>query len=174
MIDANVFPDDARVELLGGLLVAMTTNDAHDFIVNRLANLLRLLLPDGWCLREEKSVQLGRYWRPQPDISVLRGQDDAFARRSPQPADIGLLVEVADSSYPKDSGRKLRRYAAVGVPVYWIVNVGQAQVEVHHEPRGQMRRAYYHKVEIYDLLAQVPVVVDGQEQGRIPVKDMLP
>ncbi len=36
MIDANIFPEGDHVELLGGVLVAMTKNDAHDFIVNQL------------------------------------------------------------------------------------------------------------------------------------------
>jgi len=173
MIDANVFPEGVRVELLGGVLVGMTTNDLHNFVVTRLANLLRPLIPPGWTLREEKSVQLGRFWRPEPDITVLRGQDGAFFQRSPRGADIGLLVEVADSTYTKDSGLKLRSYAAVQVPVYWLVNLGKSQVEVHSEPRGRKRLAHYHKIEIYDLQADVPVVLDGQELGRIAVRGML-
>jgi Uma2 family endonuclease len=174
MIDANVFPDETRVELLGGILVEMTTSDAHDYLVTRLANLLRPLLPAGSSLREEKSLQLGRYWRPQPDIVILKDRDVAFARRAPRADDVVMLIEVADSSYLKDSGRKLRRSADVGIPVYWIVHVEKSQIEVYREPRGRKSLAHYQKVEVYDVLAEVPVAIDGQERGRIDVAELFP
>ena len=56
MIDAGVFPEGDRVELLGGILVAMTKNDAHDFIVGQLGDLLRSLLA---------------YWQNHPSLSWL-------------------------------------------------------------------------------------------------------
>src|SRR6516165_4306620 len=72
MIQANIFPEGHRVELLGGILSTMVTYDPHDFVVTRLASRLRPLVPAHWTLREEKSVQLGRRWRPYPDISILK------------------------------------------------------------------------------------------------------
>jgi Uma2 family endonuclease len=174
MIDASIFREGDRVELLGGILVSMTTNEAHDFIVTRLATRLRTLLPADWSLREEKSVQLGKRWRPHPDVAVLKAADDAFARRSPQPRDIALLVEVADSSYPKDLGPKLRRYAHVRIPLYWIVHVERRQVEVYRDPHGRGDKAGYRLVEFHPEDVEVPVIIEGRDLGRIPAKDILP
>jgi Uma2 family endonuclease len=174
MIDAGVFPEGVTVELLGGVLVAMTKNDTHDFIVNRLGVLLRPLLPADWFLREEKSVQIGRFWRSEPDIAILRGPDLDYSSRSPRPADVSLLVEVADSTYAKDAGIKLRRYATARIPVYWIVNVGRRQVEVCTEPQGRGRTAQYRRMMILTASEQIPVVIDGQERGLLAVGDVLP
>ena len=174
MIDANVFPDGARVELLGGLLVTMTTNVPHDFIVTRLSEMLRPLLPAAWSLREEKSVQLGRFWRPQPDISVLRDPAVAFSRRSPRGADVAMLVEVCDTSYVKDSRTKLRLYAAARIPVYWIVNIERRQVEVHTVPTGRGASARYEVTTIHPVTARPGVVLDGQDVGAIAVQELFP
>jgi Uma2 family endonuclease len=174
MIDAGVFPEGDHVELLGGILVAMTKNEVHDYIVGLLGDIFRVFLPAGCFVREEKSSQLGRYWRPEPDFSVVRGQRADYLKRSPGGRDIGLLVEVADSSYPKDSKIKLWSYASARIPTYWIVNVARRQIEVYTDPQGRGRSARYHQIAIHDEKAQVPVVLDGQERGRIAVKDLLP
>ncbi len=173
MIDANVFDED-RVELLGGILCPMVTNDPHDFVVTRLASRLRRLVPAGWTLREEKSVQLDRWSRPQPDIAVLNAPDDAFRRRSPQPRDIVLLAEVSDTSYLKDSGPKLRYYAHARVPQYWIVHLERRQVEVYCDPYGRGDRAKYRSVTPYREDMEIPVVLGGQDLGRIAVRELLP
>jgi Uma2 family endonuclease len=174
MIDANVFPEGDHVELLGGVLVAMTKNDAHEYIVRRLGRMISPLLPPDWIDSEEKSIQIGRFWRPEPDYAILRGTDKSYAHRTPGAADVGLLVEVADSSYPKDAGIKLRRYAAARIPVYWIVHVGKRQVEVYSDPQGRGRTALYRGIVIRKEGEQVPVVIDGQERGRLAVGDLLP
>jgi Uma2 family endonuclease len=152
----------------------MVTYEPHEFIVTRLASRLRLLIPILWTLREEKSVQLGRWWRPYPDISVLKAVDTMFAHRSPRPQDIALLVEVSDTTYRKDSGIKLRRYAHVRVPHYWIVNLERRQVEVYRDPHGRHGKAYYRFVEILAEDVEIPVVIDGHDLGRIAVKEILP
>jgi Uma2 family endonuclease len=174
MIDARIFPEGTRVELLGGLLVAMTTNDIHDYLVTQLSNLIRPLLPAAWCLREEKSVQLGRTWRPQPDITVLRDRAVAFVRRSPRAADIALLVEVADTSYAKDSGIKLRLYASARIPVYWIVNVERRQVEIYSSPGGRGPAAYYGAITIHPATSRPAVLLDGQNLGTIGADELFP
>jgi Uma2 family endonuclease len=174
MIDANIFPEGDHVELLGGVLVAMTKNDAHDYIIRQLGYLIPPLLPPDWIDSEEKSIQIGRFWRPEPDYALLRGPNKRYAHRVPGPADVGLLIEVADSSYPKDAGIKLRRYATARIPVYWIVHVGKRQVEVYTDPQGRGRTAQYGGIVIRKEGEQVPVIIDGRERGVLAVADLLP
>jgi Uma2 family endonuclease len=174
MIQANIFPEGHRVELLGGILSTMVTYDPHDFVVTHLAELLRPRLPGGWTLREEKSVQFGRWWRPNPDISVLKSPSRAFEHRTPRPQDIALLVEVSDTTYRKDSGIKLRRYAHVRVPHYWIVNLERRQVEVYRDPHGHHGKACYRLLEYRLEDDDLPIVIDGHDLGRIAVKEILP
>ena len=175
MIDAGIFPDDARIELLGGFLAdQMTKYPPHNFVVGRLGRILGRILPAPWFVGEEKPVKLGRLWYPEPDIAVVRGPDDLFEKRAPQAADLGLLIEVADSSYPLDRGLKWRRYASARIALYWIVNIPDRRVEVYRDPSGRGRSAGYRQANTFGEGDEVPVVIEGQEIGRIAVGQILP
>ena len=51
-------------------------------------------------------------------------------------SDVGLLIEVADSTLNLDQTVKTRIYAAAGVHEYWIVNLIDRCIEVHRDPRA--------------------------------------
>ncbi len=175
MIGAGVFPDDAHVELLGGVLVQqMTKYPPHDFTVGRLGRTLNRLLPPDWIVREEKAVELGRYWRPEPDIAIIRGPDDRYRAATPGPADIAFLVEASESSHGIDRGPKWRGYASAGIPIYWIVNLPKRQVEVYTGPTGRGQKASYQDQAIFDVRASVPLIVMGSQVGQVAVRDILP
>jgi Uma2 family endonuclease len=175
MIAAGVFPDRIRVELLGGVLVRkMTKNDPHDFAVGELGARINRLLEPAWFAREEKSVVLGKYWRPEPDVAVVRGPRDRYRSAAPRIADLGLLIEVSDVSYAKDRGLKWRRYAAVGLGSYWIVNLNQRRIEVYSRPEGRGEAAAYKEAAFYGPDDEVPVILEGRERGLVMVRDLLP
>ena len=175
MIDAGVFRDEDHVELLGGLLVdKMVKRDPHNFAIMELGELLRDILKPTWVIREEKSTVIGRFWRPEPDIAVVRGPRDRYRSQDPGSADLGMLVEVADSSYAIDRGSKWRRYAAMKVPVYWIVYLPQRQIEVYSAPSGKGKSAAYRDDQVYGPDDEVPIILEGREWGRIKVGDLLP
>ncbi|HEX8202679.1 MAG TPA: Uma2 family endonuclease, partial [Isosphaeraceae bacterium] len=131
-------------------------------------------LPTDWFIREEKSVRLGLSWRPEPDIAVVRGPNVRYRARTPQAKDIGLVIEVADVSYAKDRGEKWRGYALAHVPSYWIVNLPARRVEAYGNPTGRGMAAKYRDDVTYGPDAEVPVVIAGDEVGRIPVRHILP
>ena len=175
MIDAGVFPDDVRVELLDGILVEkMTKNDPHDFSVFVLAEALRALNITGRLVREEKSVVLGAFWRPEPDIAVVRGPRARYGAAAPRPEDIDLLIEVAESSHAKDRGIKWAGYAAAMIPEYWIVNLAESRVEVYADPDGSGDSAAYRGAASSGRDDRVPVVIGGEEVGRLLVAEILP
>lgn len=174
MIDAGIFRDEDHVELLGGLLVdKMVKQDPHNFSVGEVAEAYRAVIKHDWVVREEKSTVLGVFWRPEPDVAIARGTRERYRSRSPRPADLGVLIEVADSSYTKDRGTKWRKYAASGVAVYWIVNLPMRQIEVYSVPAGRGKSAAYCDIKIYGPDDEVPLVLDGQELGRIKVSRIL-
>lgn len=175
MIDAGVFARDNRAELLGGLLVRkMTKYPPHNFTIGRTGNLLRALLPADWAVREEKAALLNRFWRPEPDLAVVRGPDDRYRKADPAPADIALLIEVADSTYRMDRGAKWRQYAACGVAVYWIINLAGRSIEVYSQPSGKGKSAGYGESQVYSIEDALPVWIEGQAIGTLAVKDLLP
>ncbi len=175
MIDSRILPEGARVELLGGKLVEKMTKDPpHNFGVFRLGELLRRLLPQGMQVREEKPIDLDAWSQPEPDLVIARGDSTAYRAREPRPADILLIIEVAESSYDYDRGEKWRRYAAAKVPFYGILNIGSRRCEHYGAPRGRDVRAAYREVALDEADADFPVTVEGQEVGRIAVRDLLP
>ena len=114
MIDAGVFRDEDHVELLGGLLVdKMVKHEPHNFSVGAVGQALRDLLKRDGIVREEKSIVLGRHWRPEPDIAVARAPHDRYRARAPRRGDLELVVEVSDSTDLKDRGVKWLKYAAL-------------------------------------------------------------
>lgn len=137
MMASGIF-DDQKVELVAGKIYPMTDLPPHVFTVGRLYRfLLALLSVDHWTIQGEKPLLIGRYWAPKPDILVLRGDDQAYATRLPRPPDVALLIEVSDTTYHRERGRKWRRYAAAGIPVYVIVRLKGPDTVVES---GQARR----------------------------------
>src|SRR5262249_62096530 len=90
--------------------------------------------PAGWSARMEQPVRIPAYDEPEPDISIVRGANADYRSRVPGPADVAMLVEVSDSTLGQDQGLKLAAYARDGIPVYWIVNLVDRQVEVYTRP----------------------------------------
>ncbi len=175
MADARIFRDEDHVELLGGLLIdKMVKNPPHNVAVGNLAAILSDILPAGWFVREEKSVQLGRWSHPEPDDAVIRGQRNDYSKKDPTAKDIGIIAEVSDTSYAMDRGAKWHQYAAAKVPVYWIVNLPQRQIEVYTFPSGKGESATYRYSKIYGQDDEVPAILDGRELGRIKVSDVFP
>ncbi len=177
MMAAGVFQDQ-KVELVAGRIYAMTDLPPHTFALGRLHNGLRPLFPpDQWTIREEKPVLIGRYWAPKPDLAVLRGDDTTYASRLPRPRDVALLVEVSDTTYHRDRGRKWRRFAAAGIPTYVIVHLKgpDTVVEVWTVPTGRGRAAHYAEVIRYRAAAgeSVPIEIDGNIYGQFAVTDLV-
>jgi Uma2 family endonuclease len=71
---------------------------------------------------------------PEPDLAVVRGQVRHYQSRHPLASDIGLVVEVADSSVDRDRIWKREIYARAGLPVYWLINLQEKTVEVYSRP----------------------------------------
>lgn len=177
MTAAGVF-EDQTVELVGGKIFAMTDLPPHSFAVGRLHEALRIAHPrDQWTIREEKPVLMSRHWAPKPDVAALRGSDATYAARHPRPRDVALLVEVSDTTYPRDRGRKWRRYAAAGIPTYMIVRLKGPDtiVEVWTGPTGRGKAARYTDVVRYSAGADesVPIELDGVDHGQVAVGDLV-
>ena len=133
LVEAGVLSEDDRVELLEGVVVAMTPhNPPHASGVARVDDALRLAVGRRAHMRPQLSLVLGRYSVPEPDLAVVPGCADDYDAAHPTTA--WLVVEVADTSLQQDRLTKSRIYAAAGIPEYWIVNLRDAVVEVMREP----------------------------------------
>ncbi len=174
MIGAGALESGAPIELLEGWLVTkMIKNPPHSASTSKTRRQLSMLVPDGWSVDSQEPVTTADS-EPEPDVSVIRGLREAYIERHPGPEEVGLLVEVADASLNRDRGWKKRIYATAGIPVYWIVNLVDRQIEVFTGPSGPDDRPDYETREIFSAGHEVPVVLDGREVGRIAVRELLP
>jgi hypothetical protein len=172
-IEAGVF-GERHVELLGGIPFIMSENPPHILASIRLHSALSALAAGPrWVVNKEHRLELGQ-WLPLADAVVLHGPEATYGTRLAQADDLALLVEIADSSYAKDSGPKLRRYASFRIPVYWIVDLNRRIIEVRTQPYGKGKRAGHARCDVYQEHDHVPVVLDGNEVGRLAVGTLLP
>ena len=107
--------------------------------------------------------------RPEPDRCVVRGGIRDFSARHPGHADVALVVEVADFSLAGDR-MQADSYCRAGIPVYWIINLIDRQVEVYSNPGP----AGYQSLEVYVPPHVLTVMINGVEVGEIPAAEILP
>jgi len=173
LIDTGFLGEDDPVHLLEGNMVLRTPpNPPHSNSVTRSIRTLVRILPDAWQLRSEQPITLPDS-EPQPDITLALGDHTTFRNRHPGPSDIGLLVEVADTSLIVDRVDMGRIYARAGLPVYWIINIVDRQVEVYTDPRPNAPVPAYATRTDYRPGDVVPLILDGQQIARLLVDELL-
>ncbi|MHB1557469.1 MAG: Uma2 family endonuclease [Isosphaeraceae bacterium] len=163
--------DNPRVELSDGYVVTkVPKNPAHSWSTKAVNKGLDRLLPPGWTSRQEQPAWLSDFDEPDPHVTIVRGVDDDDRHRHPLPADVGLLVEVSESTLDRDRNETLPAFARGGIAVYWIVNLVDRQVEVYSSPDPGL----YRSAPVFRSGQQVPVILDGRLIGQIGVDDVLP
>ena len=171
IIDAGVLEDPGRVELIDGYMVdKMSKNAAHRWTTKEVLKALDSRLPAGWTSQKEDPVRIPDYDEPEPDVAIIRGTDADYETRLPEAADVGLLVEVSDTTLNQDRGKKLLAYARGKIPIYWIVNLVDRQVEVYSQPGKKGYRSH----KTFGSGEQVPVTIGGRELPPIAVDSILP
>jgi Uma2 family endonuclease len=175
MIQAGILGEEDDVELLEGWIVPkMPRSPVHDGLITWVHNrVFAPRLPVGWHCRSQSATTTADS-EPEPDLAAVRGSERDFLARHPGPADMAQVVEVSDSSLLRDRTYKAGIYARASVPVYWIINLVDRQVEVYTDPTGPDPAPSYRTRQIYRAGDLVPFVVDGRELGPIPAQDLLP
>ncbi|MAT65375.1 MAG: hypothetical protein CMN57_06995 [Gammaproteobacteria bacterium] len=124
MAEAGILGEDARVELIEGEIIDMTPiGSRHAAAVKRLIHILSLGVGDAAIVSAQDPIILDPHSEPQPDLALLRPRADYYAAAHPRPADVLLVIEVADSSLAYDRDIKLPLYARAGIPEAWLVDI---------------------------------------------------
>ena len=174
MIQAGILADDDPVELLEGWLVfKMPKNPPHRVTTRLVRTALENILPPGWYVDSQEPITLQNS-EPEPDIVVVRGDTRQYLDRHPGPEDVAIVIEVSDTTLGRDRTIKKRTYARAGIPVYWIVNLVEGQVEVYDRPSGDSEQPDYGQMLIYGRSAVLLLVIEGIAIGAIDVDTILP
>ncbi len=168
MIEMGVLGESEPVELLDGYLVEkMSRNDPHDSRLSRITRMLRAVLPASWMDRGQMALELEASV-PEPDLCIVRFDPDDYAARTPQVGDLGLVIEVADSSRRIDTTVKILTYARGNVPEYWVVNIPDRQLEVFTQPSP----TGYGTRQVFPAGTLVPVILDGQTVASLDMTEL--
>lgn len=174
MIEAGVFEDGEPFELLEGLVVPkMPHSPGHAHALELVQFWLGKLIPPEWRPRIQLPITTVDS-EPEPDFVIVRGEIGTHRSRHPEASEISLLVEISRTSIVADQREKGRIYARAGIPIYWIVNLIDRQVEIYTDPHPHDAPPTYGHCQILKPGDQAPVVVGEQVAGQIAVSDLLP
>lgn len=135
MIATGILAEDDRVELIRGEIITMSPiGPIHVNVVGLLTSIIARQTTDAVLVHSQSPIWLPDDSQPQPDLAIIRAGYDT--RRLPTPADVLLVIEVADTSLAYARQVKVPLYAAAGIPEAWIVNLTARRVERYSEPRA--------------------------------------
>ena len=138
MAEAGILTEDERLELLNGEIIEMSPiGSRHAHSVNWINHLLVTLLGTRAWISIQNPLRLNGQAEPEPDVLILRWQDDLYESDHPTPEDVFLLIEVSDTTLDKDRDEKLPMYAQAEIPECWIVNLRDGVVEIYTDPAGE-------------------------------------
>ncbi len=107
---AGAFTEHDEVELLDGVVTEkLPKNPPHRISTRRCDLAFSQAVPEGWHVQNQEPVTLQNS-EPEPDVAIVRGQLQDYGDRHPGPAEVALVVEVADTPLGRfvESGRPCR------------------------------------------------------------------
>ena len=121
-----------RLEILGGEIVAMSPKGSrHELVRNTLLAFWYRRRNSSAGIVGETPVILDETSQPLPDLTIIApGIELADVKAD----DVVLVVEVADTSFTKDTRLKAQLYAAAGIRDYWVINAETLVTTIFREP----------------------------------------
>jgi len=145
LVAAGELTENDRCELIRGVITdKMGIGDLHAACVNRLNWLFNRAAGEQFLVSIQNPIRLSDSV-PEPDCVLAAFRADYYGQAKPVPAEVLLLIEVADSSLDSDRQIKLPLYAENHIREYWIVNLIDECLEVYRQPQGS---AYGQRVEL--------------------------
>ena len=142
MGETGILAPDARVELIDGEIVDMSPiGDRHAICVARLTRLLSAQAGNSAIVWPQNPIRLPDLSEPQPDLALVRPPMERYSSGKPGPADIFLIIEVAESSLVNDLEVKGPLYTRFAIPEYWIVDIAGNQLLLFSDPADGKYRA---------------------------------
>lgn len=137
MGETGIIRPDERVQLLAGEIIRMSPiGPNHSGVVSSLNEFFVKGLGKRAACRVQSPIAIGDRSEPEPDIALVHRRADHYRNAHPTPADVLLLIEVADTSLELDLGDKLRMYARAGILEYWVIDLSGSVMIVHRDHVG--------------------------------------
>lgn len=129
------FPPDARVELIEGEIIEMSPiGSRHAASVRLLSKTLNGQVGENAIISTQSPIRLSDFSEPQPDVAILKFRQDYYREGHPGPADVLLVIEVADTTVSYDRHTKMPLYARAGIPEALLFNLPDDRLEYFSRP----------------------------------------
>ncbi len=148
LTELGFFHEDDHIELVRGEIIQMVAKStAHATCLRKLLRELPKIFTDRAIIQSQSPIIIPPNSEPEPDFAIVKNKDDNYLSGHPQPSDVLLVIEVADSSLNYDQDVKVPLYAEAGISNYWIFNLGDNYLESYSEPYqdNQGKYGYLHR-----------------------------
>jgi Uma2 family endonuclease len=157
LAELGFFGEDDRVELIKGEIIPMVSKGrSHSVCSTRLYREVFKLVGERAILRGQEPITIPDFSEPEPDLIIARNREDDYLSNHPNPGDILLLIEIADSSLKYDQEVKLPLYAEAGISDYWIFNLVDNCLESYSEPYQDLQGKFGYRRK-FIFLANEPI-----------------
>ena len=172
--ELGFFAPDDRIELIRGEIIIMAAKGRPHSVCNSLlVEELIILLARRARVRGQEPIILSDNSEPEPDVVIARNRADRYFSSHPEPADIWLVIEVADSTLKYDRTTKLSLYAETGISNYWIFNLVDNQLEMHSESHRKQNGSFSYQLQRV-VLPNLTVVIPGFPELSLDLSAVFP
>jgi Uma2 family endonuclease len=160
MSEKGIFSPEHRLELIRGEIVKMSPiGRKHSACIAALNELLFTKFAGKFNIWVQSSIRLDDGSEPQPDIALLRRRADFYRDSLPSPADILLIVEVADSTISYDRDVKMPLYAEFGIIEAWLIDLNAKTLTKYTEPSPKGYKTS-HRLELNDAVLCLDIAIN--------------
>ncbi len=132
MVAAGLMDEDERVELIGGELVPMSPKgNHHEVLKTKLMIEWARRLPSGALFTPETTFRLSEDTYLEPDFTFY---ETSVGLKGLNGGNALLVVEIANSSFVYDTGRKAALYASFGIRELWVIHAVRLETRVYRQP----------------------------------------
>ncbi|NET10055.1 MAG: Uma2 family endonuclease [Symploca sp. SIO2B6] len=137
MVATGILTGGDRVELIDGYILERVPQEPpHASTTSSFGNEFVLLFAGKAWVRQQLPLSIAPDSEPEPDIAVVRIDENRYRDKHPTPEDVFLLIEVAASTLTFDRHQKAQLYAKANIQEYWVIDIKKRQVLVMRDPQN--------------------------------------
>ncbi len=166
MAETGILRAGERVELIEGRILTMSPKGIEHAATNDQASeVFRKSLGARVIVRNQNPIHLADDTEPEPDLVLAAPHEKRYFDHHPTPAEILLVLEIADSSLTFDRRNKGLLYAKAGIIQYLILNSRAREVEEYRDPSpdGYRSKHTYNADQSFSLAAFAGVTIEVSE-----------
>lgn len=165
MRTTGIFDNKPKVELIDGeIFIKSPITPDHNGHVDKVAEFFTIKLYGKAKIRTQGSIRMDEYSELEPDVTILKYDENFYNKRQATSKDVLLIVEVAVFTVKTDRTIKKKKYATAEIPEYWIIIPQKGLIEVYKQPEdGNYAQKSTYKIDSTWLFEAFDLTVKGSD-----------